>query len=86
MMGGSHRIWQVLFSRQQRFMRVLRQSELQEAVLEDSREEIIDGPKPSRKQALLSMKATSKGGATCPCPLRMVGDDHWLCLGARMDH
>lgn len=42
MMGGSHRIWQVLFSRQQRFMRVLRQSEPQEAVLEDSREEIIN--------------------------------------------
>lgn len=66
-------------------MRVFRQSEPQEAVLEDSREEIIDGPKPSRKQALPSMKATLKGGAACPCPLRMVGD-RWLCLGARMDH
>lgn len=44
MMGGSQGIWQVLFSRQQRFMRVFRQSKpLEEAVLEDSREEIIDG-------------------------------------------
>lgn len=45
-MGGSQGIWQVLFSRQQRFMRVFRQSKpqesLEEAVLEDSREEIID--------------------------------------------
>ena len=72
MMGGSHGIWQVLFSRQQRFMCFFRQSAPQEAVLEDSREEIIDGPKPSRKQALPSMEATSNGGAACPCPLRML--------------
>lgn len=47
MMGGSQGILQVLFSRQQRFMCVFRQSKpqeaLEEAVLEDSREEIIDG-------------------------------------------
>lgn len=69
MMGGSHGIWQVLLSRQQRFIRVFRQSEPQEAVLEDSREEIIDGTKPSRKQALPRMKATLSS-ATCPCPFR----------------
>lgn len=50
MMGVSHRTWYPPFSRQQRFMRVCRQSEQQEAleevVLEDSREEIIDGTKP----------------------------------------
>lgn len=68
MMGGSHRIWYPSFSRQERFMHVCRQSEQQEAleeeVLEDSREEIIDGTRPPKKQsgngvwALPSMETT----------------------------